>query len=68
MSLTIETEKEDDGRWIASVPQLPGTQKYGASREEAIRQVKALALRVLADREEHGDPVPASAQFFQEAA
>ncbi len=68
MPLTIETEREDDGRWIAAIPQLPGTQKYGASREEAIRRVKALALRVLADREEHGEPIPASAQFFQEAA
>jgi len=68
MPLTIEIEKEEDGRWIAIVPQLPGTQKYGASREEAIRLVKALALRVVADRLEHGERIPASVMLFQEAA
>ena len=68
MPLTIETEQEEDGRWIAAVPQLPGTYTYGVSRDEAVRQVKALALRVIADRLEHGEPVPSSALFFQEAA
>ena len=68
MALTIEIDQEEDGRWIAVVPQLPGTQKYGVSREEAIRLVKVLALRVVADRLEHGELVPASITFFQEAA
>jgi len=68
MPLTIEIEKEDDGRWIAFVPRLPGTQKYGANREEAVRLVKALALRVVADRLEHGEAVPPSVTFFQDAA
>jgi predicted RNase H-like HicB family nuclease len=68
MPLTIEIEQEDDGRWMAFVPQLPGTQKYGTSREEAVRLVKALALRVVADRLEHGEPVPDTIIFFQEAA
>lgn len=52
--MNIETEREDDGRWIAEVPDLPGVMVYGGSREEAISKVKALALRVLADRLEHG--------------
>ncbi|MGH2705298.1 MAG: type II toxin-antitoxin system HicB family antitoxin [Actinomycetota bacterium] len=55
MTFNIELEQEADGRWIAEVPELPGTLTYGASREEAIARVKALALRVLADRLEHGE-------------
>ncbi len=58
MPLTIEIEHEEDGRWIAAVPQLPGTQQYGTTRDEAILLVQALALRVIADRYEHGDTVP----------
>jgi predicted RNase H-like HicB family nuclease len=45
----IETEHEDDGRWIAEIPDLPGVLVYGASRDEAVSRVKALALRALAD-------------------
>jgi len=48
--MKIEIDREDDGRWIAEVPDLPGVMVYGQSREEAISRVKALALRVLADR------------------
>lgn len=48
--MNIEIEREDDGRWMAEVPDLPGVMVYGYSREEAISKVKALALRVLADR------------------
>lgn len=55
MSLTIELEQEEDGRWIAEVPSLPGVLVYGQSRQEAIDRVQALALRVLADRLEHGN-------------
>ena len=58
MPLTIEIEQEEDGRWIAVVPQLPGTMKYGQSRAEAVQRVQALALRVIADRVEHGEAVP----------
>ena len=47
--LTIETEREVDGRWIADVPNLPGVMAYGTTRDEAIAQVKVLALRVLAE-------------------
>ena len=45
----IQTDREDDGR-IAEIPELPGVLAYGASREDAIRSVEALALRVLADK------------------
>jgi predicted RNase H-like HicB family nuclease len=53
--LTIEIEREVDGRWLADVPDLPGVQSYGADRDEALARVKALALRVLAERLEHGE-------------
>ena len=57
MPLTVEVEPEDDGRWLAEVPELPGVLAYGASRDEAVSRVQALALRVLADRIDHGEPV-----------
>lgn len=56
--LTVETEQEEDGRWIAEVRALPGVLAYGASRAEAIVKAESLALRVLADRLEHGEAVP----------
>jgi predicted RNase H-like HicB family nuclease len=55
MTLTLQLEQEADGRWIAEVADLPGTLVYGASPEEATAKAKALALRVLADRLEHGE-------------
>jgi len=55
MHFTVETEQETDGRWIAEVSEMPGVMKYGATREEAIAQAEALALRVLADRIEQGE-------------
>jgi len=55
MKFTVETEQEEDGRWIAEVNELPGVMKYGATRDEAIAQAEALALRVVADRIEHGE-------------
>jgi predicted RNase H-like HicB family nuclease len=64
MSLTIEVEQEEDGRWIAEVPELPGVLVYGATRPEAVAAVQALALRVLADRLEHGEPVPDMGNVF----
>jgi predicted RNase H-like HicB family nuclease len=55
VSLTIEIERETDGRWIAEVPSLPGVMCYGRDRDDAVAHVKALALRVVADRLEHGE-------------
>lgn len=56
--LRIEIEREDDGRWIGEVPDLPGVLAYGATAAEAQTKAIALALRVIADRIEHGEPVP----------
>ena len=56
---TIELEREEDGRWIGEVPALAGVMAYGKTREEALTSVQALALRVLADRLEHGEAIPA---------
>lgn len=57
MKLTIETEQEEDGRWLAEVTDLPGVMAYGQTREEAVARAQVLTLRVLADRIEHGEPV-----------
>ena len=56
--LTAEVGREDDGRWMAEVMDLPGVLAYGQTRQEAIERVQALSLRVLADRIEHGESVP----------
>jgi predicted RNase H-like HicB family nuclease len=58
MNFTIEFEQEDDGRWLAEVIDLPGVLVYGQTREEAAARVQALALRVVADRLEHGESAP----------
>lgn len=60
MNLTIEFEQETDGRWLAEVPELPGVLAYGSSSNEAMSKAETLALRVLAERLEHGEskPVP----------
>lgn len=68
MRLRIETEQEDDGRWLAEVPELPGVLAYGSSREQAVTHVEALALRVVAERLEHGEEVPDMADLFSIAA
>jgi predicted RNase H-like HicB family nuclease len=68
MTFTVETEPEDNGRWIAEIPQIPGAMAYGASRAEAIARVEALGLRVLAERIEHGETSPELQQVFTVAA
>ena len=60
----VEVEQEEDGRWIAEVPDLPGVLTYGQSREEAVRKAQALSLRVLADRLEHGESFPHAETVF----
>ena len=60
MNLTVETEREEDGRWIAEVRDLAGVLAYGKTRDEAIARAEALALRVLADRLEHAEAGPDS--------
>ena len=61
VTFTIEIEREDDGRWIAEVPTLPGVLCYGKDRDEAIAGVQALALRVIAERLEQRE---APAEFL----
>ena len=68
MNLKIEIDREEDGRWIAEVPDLPGVLVYGQTRAEAVAKVEALALRVIADRIEHGEEIPATADAFTVAA
>lgn len=63
-ALTVETELEEDGRWLAEIPDLPGTLAYGATCDEAVARAEALALRVLAERLEHGEPVPEPGALF----
>ena len=53
MTFVIELEREEDGRWLAEVPNLSGVMCYGVDRDEAVARVQALALRVIADRLEH---------------
>jgi predicted RNase H-like HicB family nuclease len=62
MHFTIEHEKEDDGRWLAEVPELPGALAYGVNAQEAIANAEVLALRVLAERLEHNESGPQSSQ------
>ncbi len=65
MQFTIEHEREDDGRWLAEVPELPGVLAYGATADEAMAKAEVLALRVLAERLEHKEagPQPISIGF-----
>jgi predicted RNase H-like HicB family nuclease len=57
-SLAIEYFREDDGRWLADIPALPGVTAYGRTKRQATAAVQALALRLIADRLEHGETVP----------
>jgi predicted RNase H-like HicB family nuclease len=68
MKLTIEIEQETDGRWIAAIEALPGVMVYGVTVREALLRVKALALRVIADRIENGELEPENAFLFEDAA
>jgi predicted RNase H-like HicB family nuclease len=60
VNFRVELEQETDGRWIAEVPELPGVLAYGDHREQALAKAQALALRVLAERLEHGEAKPHS--------
>ena len=68
MTLRIDLDREDDGRWLAEVPALSGVMGYGQSRADAVARVQALALRVIADRLEHGETEPALLDLAFEAA
>lgn len=58
ITFKVEVEQEEDGRWLAEVLELPGVLAYGPSQEAAVSRVQALALRVVAERLEHGEAGP----------
>jgi len=58
MNFTIEHEREEDGRWLAEVPELPGVLAYGLTADEAMSKAQVLALRVLAERLEQDEAKP----------
>jgi predicted RNase H-like HicB family nuclease len=62
--MKIDIEREEDGRWIAEIPELPGVVVHGDSQNEAISKAEALALRVLADRLENGEEIPELKEVF----
>ncbi len=68
MNFVVELEQETDGRWIAEVIELPGVLAYGQTPDEAKAKVQALALRVVADRLEHGEIAPDSVSVTFAAA
>jgi len=62
--MKVEIEREDDGRWIAEIPAIPGVMAYGDNRNEAVSKAEALALRVMADRLEYGEEIPELKEVF----
>lgn len=68
MELTLECEREEDGRWLAEVPELPGVLVYGATADEAMAKAEVLALRALAERIELGEAKPQAIRFVVPAA
>jgi len=60
----IEVEREEDGRWVAEVPELPGVMAYAKTQAQALAKVEALALRVIADRLDHGESIPELRELF----
>ena len=66
--IKVESEREEDGRWIAEVPALPGVMTYGDTEAQARAKAKVLALRVIADRLEQGEPLPREIASVFEAA
>jgi predicted RNase H-like HicB family nuclease len=68
MNLTLECEREEDGRWLAEVAALPGVLAYGTSANEAMAKAEILALRVLAERLEHGETAPLAINITVPAA
>jgi predicted RNase H-like HicB family nuclease len=68
LKIKMEIEREEDGRWIGEVPALPGVLAYGSTEAEARTRTTALALRVIADRLENGEPVPFDPKRFFVAA
>ena len=68
MNFTLECEQEQDGRWLAEVLELPGALAYGGTKDGAMAKAEALALRVLAERLEHGEARPMAISISLQAA
>lgn len=66
--MKVEVERESDGRWIAEIADLPGVMVYGETRNDAVAKAKVLALRVMADRLEHGEEIPELKEVFAVAS
>ena len=64
----MKIEREEDGRWIAEIPELPGVMVYGETGKQAIAKAEALALRVMADRLEHDEEIPELREVFAVSA
>lgn len=62
--MKIEIEQEEDGRWIAEIPELSGVMAYGQTQSQAVSKAEALALRVIADRIDHGESIPELESLF----
>jgi predicted RNase H-like HicB family nuclease len=62
--MNVEIDREEDGRWIAEIPDLPGVMVYASTQAEAVSKAKALALRVMADRLENGEEIPELKEVF----
>ena len=65
MNFTLDCEREDDGRWLAEVAQLPGVLAYGGSANKAMARAEELALCVLVERFEHGETKPQEINIFR---
>ena len=66
--MRIEIEREEDGPWIAEIPEIPGVMVYGDTREQAIAKAEALALRVMADRLENNEEIQEVREVFAASA
>ena len=66
--MIVEIDREEDGRWIAEIADIPGCMVYGNDRDEAIRKAEALALRAIADKLEHGEQIPEIGGVFAVSA
>jgi predicted RNase H-like HicB family nuclease len=62
--MKIEIGREEDGRWIAEVADLPGVMVYGTTRQDALAKAESLALRVIADQLDHGEAIPELDELF----
>ena len=68
MKFNVEVDQEPDGRWLAEVVDLAGAMAYGSTRQQAVAKAETLALRIMADRLEHGEDIPELDRVFSVVA